>query len=108
MSEVLFIIYIKWPTARLVELRSVLSLRKAWLYALIVMYSEKPTVLSDDFCQISCYIVGKGRKLPCIESKNEKQEQNIWKLTNKNFKTKSIFGKYNAFLCGFRQRQTAD
>ena len=68
--------------ARLLELRSILSLRLAWLYALIVMYSKKPVLLSDDFCQVSCYIVGNGGKLPCIESKNEKHEQNIGKLTS--------------------------
>ena len=48
----------------------------------IVMYSKKPVVLSDDFCQLRCYIVGKGRKLPCIHPKNEKHEQNIGKLTS--------------------------
>ena len=48
----------------------------------VVMYCKKPVVLSDHFCQVSCYIVGKGRKLPCIESKNDKHEQNIGKLTS--------------------------
>ena len=46
------------------------------------MFSQKPAVLSDDLSQGSCYIEGKGRKLPCIESKNEKHEQNIGKLTS--------------------------
>ena len=49
------------------------------------MYSEKPFVLSDDFCQVTCYIVGKGSKLPCIESKKEKPEQNIEKVDKLKF-----------------------